>query len=277
MIQGFTVKGALFEGILAQSTAHVVISANTVTGNDKGAGKPNATGECAASGQVPGDCGEGIHLMGVTHSLVGDNTVTGNEGGILLTDETGPTAHNTISRNKVHGNVPDCGITIAGHSGSAFANGKPQPKVAGVYSNTIVQNVSNSNGTLKSAGGGAGILLAVGGPGGAVYDNLVKDNVANGNGLAGVTLHTHTPNVDLNGNQITDNKVSNDGSLGDAEYGESGKVGILIGSASVRLSGIVVKGNTISQTHFGIYTKNVPPIKRSANKFQHVAVPVMQI
>lgn len=277
VIQGFTVKRALFEGILAQNTAHLVISANTVTGNDLGAKSQKPTGECAPTGPIPGDCGEGIHLIGVTHSLVADNSVTGNAGGILLTDETGPTAHNKISRNKVHGNIPDCGITVAGHNGKAFASGKPHPKVAGVYANIITQNVSDDNGTLKSGGGGAGVLLAAGGPGTAVYDNVVKDNVANGNGLAGITLHTHTPNVDLNGNQLLNNKVSNDGALGDAEYGESGTVGILIGSASVKLSGTVVKGNTISDVHYGIYTKNVPPIKRKANTFKRVAVPLKQI
>jgi len=274
-IQGFKVKGALFEGILVESTSRVVISDNTVSANNRGATAPSPTGECKPFGNVPGDCGEGIHLMGVTRSLVGDNTVFGNEGGILLTDETGPTAHNNISRNQVHGNIEDCGITIAGHSSQAFANGSPQPKLAGIYDNTILQNVSNGNGTKN--GGGAGILLAAGGPGAAVYNNLIKDNTANGNGLAGITLHTHTPNVDLNGNQILDNHVANDGRFGDAEYGESGTVGILIGSASVRLSGIEVRGNQISHVHTGIYTKNVPPLKAKANQFKQVAIHLTQI
>jgi len=276
VIQGFTVKGALFEGILVESTSRLVISDNTVTGNNLGARSKNTTGECAGHGNVPGDCGEGIHLMGVTHSLVGDNTVTGNEGGILLTDETGPSAHNTISRNHVHRNPQDCGITIAGHNSKAF-DGSPHPKLAGIYDNTVIENVSDANGTLKRDGGGAGILLAAGGPGTAVYGNTIRDNVAVGNGLAGITLHTHTPNVDIDGNKILGNTLAQNGALGDAEYGEAGTVGILIGSAVVHPTGIAVKGNKISDVHFGIYTKNVPPLTGQGNTFRRVAVPLMQI
>ena len=274
VIQGFTVRGATFEGILVKSTSRVVINDNRVTGNDRGAHGPNPTGECTPMGQVPGDCGEGIHLMAVTRSFLSGNTVSGNEGGILLTDETGPTAHNTISLNIVLRNIEDCGITIAGHSGRAFSGGKLAPRLAGIYANTITNNIANGNGTK---GGGAGILLADGVPGAAVYDNLVRGNVANHNGEAGVLLHTHTPNVYLNGNRILGNKLSDDGALGDAEFGEAGTVGILIGNADIRPSGLVVRGNTISDVHFGIYTKNTPPIRPRANTFQRVAVPIKQI
>jgi len=273
VIQGFNVRGALFEGILVVNSSRVVLSDNRVTGNDRGARSPSPTGECTPQGQVPGDCGEGVHLMGVTRSLVADNTVSGNEGGILLTDETGPTDRNTITRNNVLGNLQDCGITVAGHSDKAFSGGKLAPRAAGIYANTITHNVANGNGTK---GGGAGILLADGGPGAAVYDNTVRDNVANGNGEAGVLLHTHTPNVYLNGNKILNNHLSNDGALGDAEFGEAGTVGILIGNASVKPTGIVVRGNTISNVHFGIYTKNLPPLRARANTFHGVAVRIKQ-
>jgi parallel beta-helix repeat protein len=274
VIQGFNVKGATFEGILVQSTSRVVVSDNRVTANDRGAHGPNPTGECTPMGQVPGDCGEGVHLMGVSRSLVADNTVSGNQGGILLTDETGPTAHNTITRNNVLRNLQDCGITIAGHNSRAFSDGRLAPKQAGIYANTITKNVANGNGTK---GGGAGILLADGVPGAAVYDNLVSANVADHNGEAGVLLHTHTPNVYLNGNRIVNNALSDDGALGDAEFGESGTVGILIGNATIRPSGLVVRGNTISDVHTGIYTKNTPPIKAKANTFHRVAVRLKQV
>jgi parallel beta-helix repeat protein len=273
VIQGFNVKRALFEGILVQSTSRVVLSDDRVIGNDLGAHSPNPTGECHPFGQVPGDCGEGIHLMGVTRSYVADNTVSRNEGGILLTDETGPTAHNTISLNVVVRNLEDCGITVAGHSSKAFANGKLFPGRAGIYANTIRDNTSNGNGTKQ---GGAGILLADAGPGAAVYDNLVAGNVANGNGEAGIVLHTHTPGVYLGRNRIVDNRLSDDGALGDAEFGEAGKVGILIGNASITPRGIVVRGNTISHVHFGIFTKNLPRIRARANTFHRVAVRIKQ-
>jgi parallel beta-helix repeat protein len=278
VVRGFTVKGATFEGILAERTSHVKLTGNLVRGNDLGAGKPGATGECAPSGQIPGDCGEGIHLMSVTNSQVSGNIVSGNSGGILLTDELGPTARNVISRNSALNNVADCGITVAGHSAKAVsASGKPQPKLAGIYNNTITQNVANGNGTK---GEGAGIILAAGGPGSAVYDNVVSHNTANGNGLAGVTLHSHAPGQDLNGNKIIDNSVSRDGldSASEAEFGENGlTVGILVGSGVAKLKGTVITGNTISNVHYGIYTKNVPPIKPKSNKFHKVTIALTQI
>ena len=42
------------------------------------------------------------------------------------------------------------------------------------------------------------------------------------------------------------------------------------------LEGIIVKGNKISKEHFGIWTKNAPPIKESDNTFTEVEVPLFQ-
>ena len=147
-VEGFTVKGALGEGILVVGKPYapvrgVTIEADVVQGNDLG----NPTGapigeapyaECKATPQpapapaIPGDCGEGIHLMVVAHSTVADNYVVDNAGGILLTDELGPTDHNTIEDNTVLGN--------------------------------------------GTTGQGSGVLLASPLPGGAVYDNVVEGN-----------------------------------------------------------------------------------------------------
>jgi nitrous oxidase accessory protein NosD len=278
VVRGFVVKGATFEGILAMSTSRVTISSNVVRNNNQGGNATTKTGECAPAGQVPGDCGEGLHLMSVTNSHVVGNTVDGNAGGILLTDELGPTARNVISRNSVVNNLFDCGITVAGHSTKAVSStGTPQPKVAGIYNNTISQNVTNGNG-IK--GEGAGILLAAGGPGSGVYNNVVSNNTANGNGLAGVTLHSHAPGQDLNGNKIINNKLGNDGldSASEAEFGENGlTVGILVGSGATMLKGTVITGNTITNVHYGIYTKNVPTMKLKSNKFSKVTIALTQI
>jgi Right handed beta helix region len=283
LVKGFVAEHATFEGILAMKTARVTIENNTVRNNNLGVKAAKPTGECAPVGLIPGDCGEGLHLMSVTHSVVSGNAVTANLGGILLTDELGPTAHNLISKNRVTNNQFDCGITVAGHNPNAFAAGKPQPSKGGIYGNTISANVANGNGTK---GEGGGILLAGAAPGTAVYDNVVTSNTANGNGLAGVTLHSHAPGQDLNGNKITSNKLSHDGlaDTSEAEFGgpdfakKPGQtVGILIASGATKLKGTVVSGNTISDTHFGIYTKNVPPIKKAANKFSHVTVAMKQV
>jgi parallel beta-helix repeat protein len=290
VIQGFVIENATFEGILAQVTSHLTISNNVVKHNDLGALAKKPTGECAPQGEVPGDCGEAIHLIGVTNSMVSHNTVTGNLGGILLSDEAGPTAHNLISKNNVHGNVADCGITVVAHKPN-LKNGKPQPGKGGVYANTITGNTVNGNGTK---GEGGGILLAAGAPGGAVYNNVIKNNTAIGNGLAGITIHSHDfgktptgvvlPAADLNGNKIIGNKLTHNGvaDSSEAEFGATdGKhsvtIGILVGSGKVKLKGIVITGNTINNSHFGIYTKNdANKVNPKKNKFHNVAVKVKQ-
>ncbi len=273
-VTGFIVKNAAFEGIVVEKTSHVTIANNTVVDNDQGLKASKPIGECAPNGGGPGDCGEGIHLMSASFSQITGNTVKSNAGGILITDEFGPTVHNVISHNQALNNVLDCGITVAGHN----------PK-GGITNNTIINNTANGNGTK---GEGAGILLAAGAPGDSVANNLIAGNTANNNGIAGITIHSHSfgPNVptgNLNGNRIINNKVSHDGlaDKSEAEFGENdGKtsvtVGILVGSSVTKLQGIVIAGNRISNVHYGIYTQNAPTIKKSANKFSHVAVPVKQ-
>ncbi len=288
VISGFTIENATFEGIVAQQASHLTISNNIVKHNDLGIHAKQPTGECQPNGGGPGDCGEGIHLLGgVTHSTITRNIVFGNLGGILLSDEFGPTAHNTISNNFVHGNVADCGITIVGHNPKATSGGKPQPKVAGVYSNLITGNTVNGNGTK---GEGGGILMAVGAPGGAVYNNVIKGNSATGNGLAGVTIHNHffgpgAPAADTNGNQIIGNRLTHNGvadsseaEFGGADFAKGNTVGILVGSGAVKLTGIVIRGNSINNSHFGIYTKNdAGKVSAKKNSFHKVAVKVKQV
>jgi parallel beta-helix repeat protein len=286
VIKGFTIENATFEGILAQVTSHLTISNNVVKHNDLGTHAKQPSGECKPQGEVPGDCGEGIHLIGVTNSIVSHNTVTGNLGGILLSDEAGPTAHNLISNNNIHGNVADCGITVVAHKPN-LKGGKPQPAKGGVYANTISGNIVNGNGTK---GEGGGILLAAGAPGGAVYNNVIKGNSATGNGLAGVTIHNHdfgatAPPADLNGNKIIGNKLTHNGvadkseaEFGGADFAAGNTVGILVGSGRVKLHGIVITGNTINSSHFGIYTKNdANKVSPKKNAFHNVKVKVKQV
>jgi hypothetical protein len=283
VVEGFIVTRALDEGILALRTANVTIEHNVVRQNDQGIKAATPTGECAAAGQVPGDCGEGLHLMTVGHSTVTGNTVVDNLGGILLTDEFGPTAHNEISLNAVLRNVADCGITLAGHNTHAASVplGAPNPGAGGVYDNKILANVANGNG-VKGEGGG--ILFAAGAPGSAVYSNLVQANTANGNGLGGLTLHSHAPGQDLNGNRIINNSFSNDaiagngpGKPGDSDAHLDKTTGIILFSALTKLKGTVVQGNRLSDEYYGIWTQNVPPIKKSLNKFARtVKVPIHQ-
>ena len=132
-INGFTVKGAVGEGILATGCTDRLHHRrdhfrNTVTGNDTGGNDPSTVyPQCQASGGVPGDCGEGVRLMGLAHSEIAGNTISSKSGGILLTDEFGPTHGNLISKNVVKNNVFDCGITLPGHNPGAYVNGQLQP------------------------------------------------------------------------------------------------------------------------------------------------------
>jgi hypothetical protein len=198
--------------------------------------------------------------------------VTNNSGGILLTDELGPVFGNKILRNVVFDNAFDCGITVAGHNSHAAPGGTPAPKVGGIYLNLISHNISNSNG-LK--GGGAGILLAGGGPGTAVYKNLVVDNSAYNNGLAGLTLHDHAPGQFMDGNRIIGNSFDNNGSEGDSDAGITQTADVVIFSAVDIVHGTVVSHNHLSNAHYGIWTKNAPTTV-NGNVFTAVAVPVTQ-
>lgn len=214
-------------------------------------------------------------------SQIIQNTIHDNAGGVLLTDEFGPTANNQILDNRVFHNQFDCGITLAGHSTSAVVNGQPQPIVAGVHDNLIAGNLANDNGVI---GQGGGILIAAGAPGSGAWSNRVIGNEANGNGLAGVTLHSHAPNQDLNNNAIIGNRLShnalsgNNGQPGDGDFGVSGTIGILVASAVTELTGTQIVGNQISNEHFGIWTMKVqsPASLAAANQFIHVVIPVHQ-
>lgn len=228
-VEGFRVTGAYGEGILVVGAHHVRITHNHVFGNDVGTPSSTTYFECQAQGEVPGDCGEGIHLMSATHSTVARNRVAHNSGGILVTDELGPASGNRIIRNRVVRNLYDCGITMPGHNPAALTSGGVrQPTVAGVHDNLVARNVIMSNGLR---GEGAGVLIAAAMPGAASYDNRIVRNVIKGNELAGVTMHAHAPNQDINGNVVARNTIGRNNLGGDPDAGVMQTTGILIYSA----------------------------------------------
>ncbi len=242
-IQGFTVENANAEGIVATGTSHLMIKGNTVERNDKLAGNPTGPVQCHDNGPIPGDCGEGIHLNGVTDSTVVNNEVTQNIGGILLTDEAGPTARNTIVANNSHDNAEDCGITLASHNPAAAGN----PAVGGVYDNSVIGNSSRNNG---AGGGGAGVGTFAGPPGAASYDNRVIGNTLIGNSEAGAAVHSHAPGQNVSGNQFIGNVISDNGH--DPDAGANQPTGISVWSAVVP-SSVTLIGNTITNEYYGIF------------------------
>ena len=246
-VHGFTAENAIGEGILAAGTDGVTISDNTVVHNDNGTSK-SPWPFCTASGNVPNDCGEGLGVLSTSSSMIKDNTIEFNSGGILMSDDLGPTSHNTIEGNLVEDNESDCGITVVGHNaGGVNAKGVPQPSAGGVFDNLITGNAVLSNGTT---GEGGGILLA----GAASYDNTITDNEVAGNGLAGVTIHEHGVDA-LSGDVISGNWFGTNDITGDPGTPDQVTTGVFIERDSPKFPtvDVTVKNNTIAWDVIGIY------------------------
>jgi parallel beta-helix repeat protein len=275
VVQGFIVEKATFEGILVGTSPNdanpvpapvsdVTVRNNVVVMNNQGRGKPDATGECKAAPPAPADCGGGIHLIWATSTTVENNVVAYNSDGILLTDEFGPTSHNTVRNNRTLDNLYECGIVLAGHNPHGG-----DPAKAGVFDNLIENNLARNNGVKTT---GAGILIGGGAPGSAVYDNVIRGNTVDHNGHAGITIHQHVAG-NLTGNQIVGNTVGTNNLLGDDDFAAAQDLqttGILVASGAPPgaslppfllpepLSGTVISGNTISGNAIGIWTLNTP-------------------
>ena len=264
-VRGFTAENAIGEGILAAGTDGVTISDNTVVHNDNGTSK-SPWPFCTATGNVPNDCGEGLGVLTTSNSKIMDNTIEFNSGGILMSDDLGPTSHNTLEGNLVEDNESDCGITIVGHNaGGVSAKGVPQPSVGGVFDNLITANMVISNGTT---GEGGGILLA--GP--ASYNNTITDNEIAGNGLAGVTIHEHGVDA-LNGDVISGNWFGTNDITGDPGTPDQVTTGVFIERDTPKLPTVyvTVKNNTIAWDVIGIYDiTGARGLTQSGNKFVHV-------
>jgi parallel beta-helix repeat protein len=271
-VTGFTVQNAIGEGILVRGVDNVGVIGNTVIGNDKGSGS-TACSQCATLQGVPGDCGGGIHLMGSSNSKVVNNTSRANAGGIVISDETGPAAHNQVTGNSVQDNPGADGVTLAGRNRAAAPGGVPAATAGGVFGNTIGTNTITGNGLTW---GGGGVTLTSSVPGGAVYGNTVSGNIVSGNAYAGVTVHSLATGQDLNGNVIAGaNTISTNNTKGDATASVADRqtTGVLV--TSVGPLSIQVTGNTLSNNHFGIWTLGpVTAVDATKNSFSGVDVPV---
>jgi parallel beta-helix repeat protein len=281
-VEGFSVTGAIGEGILVVGkpgvpVTHVTVKGNVVTGNDRGnpTGAPISSSsyrECNASGKVPGDCGEGIHLMVAQDSIVEGNVVEHNSGGILVTDEFGPSDHNLIENNTVEHNLLDCGITLPSHSTSAYVKGVLNPHAGGVYDNVVEHNTLIGNGTK---GQGAGVLLAAALPGGASYDNTIEANTIIGSGMSGVTVHLHAPGQYLSGNVIENNTIKVNNLDGDPDFQpiDHATTGVLVGT--VGPLSITIAHNMIIGDAYGIWYLRPATVEGAAtNTFKGVRVDV---
>ena len=197
------------------------------------------TFECQAQGNIPGDCGEGVHFVSVTWSHLVGNMVENNVGGILITDEMGPSAHNVISGNTSRNNLADCGITLPSHNALAMSD----PTMGGVYDNLIINNLSEGN-------GGAGVGMFAPFPGTASYNNRVVHNTLRNNGEAGVGIHAHAPGQNVSGNVVLNNWISGNGV--DPDSGSGHPTGIAVFSAAVPVT-VAIANNHISNEYWGIF------------------------
>ena len=238
VVKGFTVEHALGEGILVAGTSKILIQNNVIRLNDAGF-NTTMTFECQAQGNIPGDCGEGVHLLSTTWSRLVGNLIENNIGGILVTDEMGPSAHDTISHNVSKNNLMDCGITLPSHNAMAMSD----PTKGGVYDNLVYDNVSEGN-------GGAGVGMFAPFPGTASYDNRVIDNVLRNNGEAGIGIHAHAPGQNVSGNVIIGNWVSGNGI--DPDSGSGHPTGIALFSAVVPVA-VTLEDNHVSHEYWGVF------------------------
>jgi parallel beta-helix repeat protein len=134
---------------------------------------------------------------------------------------------------------------------------------AGIINNLVKNNVANGNGLPA---GGAGVLLAEPSPGGVVRNNSFVGNSASGNGHSGFELHIHVPDAQVSGNSVTGNTFGTNNSGGD--YGDPDTTGIYLGSASPM--SIVVKNNHIHDDVNGIFQAGPVTTVRSGNTFTNV-------
>ena len=271
-LKGFTITGALGEGVYALVSTKITIEDNVVKGDDTG-NAASGYAECKTPTGLQDSCGYGIHFLSVTHSNVTDNTIELNSGGILLTDEWGPTHANSVRGNLVKDNEPFSGIDLASNSDAALSSlGAPTSKLGGIYGNTISHNIVVSNGT---GGQGGGIMITAKVKGGGAYDNLLTGNEIDSNGLGGITILKQYALSDLNSNTISDNFIGANNVAG--KTADPATTGVFVERDYATLPPVAVSvyDNTISFDHFGIFDNaGGSKLTRFGNHFVHVVVDV---
>jgi parallel beta-helix repeat protein len=249
-VAGFTVKNALYEGVLLVSVADSTILNNRIINNDTigpvfGSG-PACKGQPAFETDESGDCGGGLHLIGAVNTMVSGNFLTGNGDGILISDETAESHDNTLIGNNATENSLECGIVLASHPPVGSAPPFYAPHY-GIRNNTVAENISAKNG-IQVGGAGVGLFSDGNGPG-RVSGNLIIRNHLTGNGIPGVALHSHVgpafgaPADNMDGNMIIGNFISGNGADTD-DTATPGPTGININSGG---GGSPVRGTIISQ------------------------------
>ena len=252
-------------GIVVLRTQHVAISGFRVTGAGSDAILVALSRHVSVTGNVLKHNGDvGVDFNGTSLSIASHNVSMFNKGGgFLVADDVGPTRGDTVSWNVASHNPGGCGVIIAGHS------------KFGVRGNVVAHNLLTDNGTNPKAPG-AGAVIATEVPGETVSGNTVADNRIYGNGIAGVTIHSHLTGQNLSGNRIIGNWIGRNNVVGD-QIGLSAPVtnvpdlrttGILVGASS-HLH-VTISGNRISRNWYGIFLEGRVSVTLRGNQFRRV-------
>jgi hypothetical protein len=239
-VSGFTVENANGEGVLVGVDAltdanllpatgpvltNVTVEQSDISNNDKGF-NGTETPNC----KYPGDCGGGLHFNVTTHSVARDDTVNGNADGILLTDDYGPNSYNLVEHNTVDGNLHECGIVLPSHSSNAvtfdaktYQVTAVNPAAGGVYGNVVRDNVADGNGTDKAppqfGGGGSGSGIGLFASG---PGSAVYNNLVVDNEASGNGLAGIAMHAHLPGGSVMDGNVLVHNELGTNNAGGDG-------------------------------------------------------
>jgi hypothetical protein len=184
-------------------------------------------------------------------------------GGFLVADDLGVNHDNVVAWNFATRNPGGCGGIVAGHS------------TAGVYGDVVGHNPLTYTGTLRKSPG-ARVVVATEVPHETVAYNTVIGNTIYGNGIAGVTIHGHLPGLRMAGNEVLDNNIGRNNTVGDTigpapptrDNPDLRTTGILVGS-STHIA-VVISGNHIHHEYYGIYIDALVRATFGGNHYRRV-------
>ena len=201
-VRGFTVENAADTGIIVVPGSVSAAPAPTPAVTDITIADNRLTNNGAtATSTLPG--GWGIHLMSATDSTVADNRVSNNGGGIYLTDEFGPNAPQPRPRQprqrqraavRDHPRRPRRPPSTRSPCADRRRAGSSTTWSRTTWSSATAPPPGrrHPDGRRRPRRGG--------------LRQRHRDNIAIGNGLAGVVIHQHGPG-DLNNNVIIGNRL----------------------------------------------------------------------
>ncbi len=246
-IDGATITGAIYHGILAQDTSNVTIQNSTVSNNAQ-QGESQDFPETKA-----------IQLDGTSSSVIQNNIVENNGGGGIAVLDDGPLSpgtpnpgqllpgnNNRILNNQVMYNYNGCGIVVAAYNPGG-----------GVNNNVVSGNTVGYN--------PAGIVIAADEPNTIVTGNRVSFNIVYGSPYADVVVHSNEAGDIVTNTMIYFNQIGSSESEGPG-------LGIIVGAEvpNAAVLNTVIMENQITNEQIGIATNNAKSLWPFLNRFNNV-------